>query len=103
MKRPGRGGSVPVFLTPAPRDLVLGNRVGFYKIKGDLGSGNFSRVRLASHGLTQGKGGCLPDCPACPHVFLTFSPERVAVKVIDKSKLDAKTTKVGGRQGVGRG
>ena len=25
-----------------------------YKIKGELGSGNFSRVRLASHELTQG-------------------------------------------------
>ena len=36
------------------RDFAIGHRIGFYKIKGDLGSGNFSRVRLASHELTQG-------------------------------------------------
>lgn len=36
------------------RDFAIGHRIGLYKIKGELGSGNFSRVRLASHELTQG-------------------------------------------------
>ena len=38
------------------RDVALGRRIGFYKIKSDLGSGNFSKVKLANHQLTKGKG-----------------------------------------------
>ena len=37
------------------RDVALGRRIGFYKIKSDLGSGNFSKVKLANHQLTKGK------------------------------------------------
>ena len=37
------------------RDVALGRRVGFYMIKSDLGSGNFSKVKLANHQLTKGK------------------------------------------------
>ena len=36
------------------RDVALGRRIGFYKIKSDLGSGNFSKVKLANHQLTKG-------------------------------------------------
>jgi len=53
--------------------LVLGRRVGFYKFKSELGAGNFSKVKLATHQLTK---------------------ERVAVKVIDKTKLDSKTQRM---------
>ena len=60
MMTTGKGSSLlppPSSLLPLPRDITLGRRIGFYKIKGELGSGNFSRVRLASHGLSQGEGG----------------------------------------------
>uniref|UniRef100_A0A3B3TT36 non-specific serine/threonine protein kinase n=1 Tax=Poecilia latipinna TaxID=48699 RepID=A0A3B3TT36_9TELE len=47
-------------------DLTFGRRVGFYELKGEIGSGNFSQVRLGIHDLTK---------------------ERVAVKVLDKERL----------------
>lgn len=36
--------------------MALGRRIGFYRIKSDLGAGNFSKVKLATHQLTKGKG-----------------------------------------------
>ncbi|KAM7012299.1 serine/threonine-protein kinase NIM1 [Tautogolabrus adspersus] len=48
-------------------DLMLGRRVGFYELRGEIGQGNFSTVRLGIHDLTK---------------------ERVAVKVVDKLRLD---------------
>ncbi|KAM3620332.1 uncharacterized protein V6R79_021684 [Siganus canaliculatus] len=50
-------------------DLMLGRRVGFYELRGEIGQGNFSTVRLGIHALTK---------------------ERVAVKVMDKLRLDKK-------------
>ncbi|XP_061586986.1 serine/threonine-protein kinase NIM1 [Cololabis saira] len=47
-------------------DLIFGRRVGFYELRGEIGSGNFSQVRLGIHDLTK---------------------ERVAVKVLDKERL----------------
>ena len=37
------------------RDVTLERRIGFYRIKGDAGSGNFSRVMVGIHCLTKGK------------------------------------------------
>ncbi|XP_049807396.1 serine/threonine-protein kinase NIM1 isoform X3 [Schistocerca nitens] len=54
-------------------EVSLGKRIGFYRIRGDLGSGNFSQVKMAVHQLTR---------------------ERVAIKILDKSKLDQKTRKM---------
>ncbi|KAG8003664.1 Serine/threonine-protein kinase NIM1 [Nibea albiflora] len=51
-------------------DLMLGRRVGFYELRGEIGQGNFSTVRLGIHALTK---------------------ERVAVKVMDKLRLDKKS------------
>ncbi|KAK2724305.1 serine/threonine-protein kinase NIM1-like isoform X2 [Artemia franciscana] len=51
------------------REIALGKRVGFYKFRGEVGSGNFSKVKLAFHQLTH---------------------ERVAIKIIDKVGLDSK-------------
>uniref|UniRef100_A0A3Q3LJB7 non-specific serine/threonine protein kinase n=1 Tax=Labrus bergylta TaxID=56723 RepID=A0A3Q3LJB7_9LABR len=48
-------------------DLMLGRRVGFYELRGEIGQGNFSTVRLGIHDLTK---------------------ERVAVKVVEKVRLD---------------
>lgn len=38
------------------RDCIIGRRVGFYKVRGLIGCGTFSRVKLAFHALTKGKG-----------------------------------------------
>ncbi|CAJ1072653.1 serine/threonine-protein kinase NIM1-like isoform X1 [Xyrichtys novacula] len=51
-------------------DLLFGRRAGFYELRGEIGSGNFSQVRLGIHDLTK---------------------ERVAVKILDKSRLDKQT------------
>ncbi|XP_071343855.1 serine/threonine-protein kinase NIM1 isoform X1 [Trachinotus anak] len=51
-------------------DLVLGRRVGFYELRGEIGQGNFSTVRLGIHALTK---------------------ERVAVKIMDKLRLEKKS------------
>ena len=37
-------------------DLLLERRVGFYELRGEIGQGNFSHVRLGIHALTQGEG-----------------------------------------------
>ncbi|KAG9332239.1 hypothetical protein JZ751_015530 [Albula glossodonta] len=50
-------------------DIMLGRRVGLYQLRGQIGSGNFSQVKLGIHTLTK---------------------ERVAVKVLDKVRLDRK-------------
>jgi serine/threonine-protein kinase NIM1 len=36
------------------KELALGKRIGFYRLRGDLGSGNFSRVKMGVHCLTRG-------------------------------------------------
>lgn len=36
------------------KELVTGRRVRFYKVRGEIGSGTFSRVKLAFHALTKG-------------------------------------------------
>ena len=37
------------------KELNMGKRIGFYKLKSDLGTGNFSKVKLATHQLTKGR------------------------------------------------
>ncbi|XP_033506812.2 serine/threonine-protein kinase NIM1 [Epinephelus lanceolatus] len=51
-------------------DLTFGRRVGLYELRGEIGSGNFSQVRLGKHDLTK---------------------ERVAVKILDKVRLDKQS------------
>lgn len=36
------------------KELTVGRRVGFYKVHGQIGCGNFSKVKLAIHTLTKG-------------------------------------------------
>lgn len=36
------------------RELTMGRRIGFYKIRGEIGCGNFSHVKLGIHALTKG-------------------------------------------------
>ncbi|KAK1157032.1 serine/threonine-protein kinase NIM1 [Acipenser oxyrinchus oxyrinchus] len=51
-------------------EITLGRRMGFYQIRGEIGSGNFSQVKLGIHVLTK---------------------EKVAIKILDKSRLDKKS------------
>ncbi|XP_036442859.1 serine/threonine-protein kinase NIM1 [Colossoma macropomum] len=51
-------------------DIILGKRIAFYELRGEIGTGNFSQVRLGVHALTK---------------------ERVAVKILNKMRLDKKT------------
>ncbi|NXN10834.1 NIM1 kinase, partial [Indicator maculatus] len=55
------------------KELTLGKRIGFYRVKGEIGSGNFSQVKLGIHSLTK---------------------EKVAIKILDKAKLDRKTQRL---------
>lgn len=36
------------------REITIGRRIGFYKIHGEIGCGNFSHVKLGVHALTKG-------------------------------------------------
>lgn len=54
-------------------EIAYGKRMGFYQMKGDIGTGNFSKVKVAMHTLTK---------------------ERVAVKILDKSKMDDRTKRL---------
>ncbi|XP_073975379.1 serine/threonine-protein kinase NIM1-like isoform X2 [Rhodnius prolixus] len=55
------------------QEATLGKRVALYKVQGELGRGNFSTVKLGVHELTK---------------------ERVAIKILDKSKLTPKARKM---------
>ena len=37
------------------KEVALGRRVGLYRMKGQLGTGNFSKVKLGHHLLTNGE------------------------------------------------
>ena len=36
------------------KEITLGRRIAFYRIRGEIGSGNFSQVKLGIHALTKG-------------------------------------------------
>ncbi|XP_055488072.1 LOW QUALITY PROTEIN: serine/threonine-protein kinase NIM1-like [Leucoraja erinacea] len=62
---------------PTVREVTLGKRIGFYRLRGQIGAGNFSQVKLAVHSLTR---------------------EKVAIKILDKTKLDQKTQRLLSRE-----
>lgn len=49
------------------KELTLGKRIGFYRVRGEIGSGNFSQVKLGIHSLTKGRHCCVNhlsgECP----------------------------------------
>ncbi|KAM3873790.1 serine/threonine-protein kinase NIM1 [Diretmus argenteus] len=59
------------------KELIVGCRVGFYKVRGEIGFGTFSRVKLAFHALTK---------------------DKVALKVLDKTKLDLQDQRLISRE-----
>lgn len=48
------------------KEITLGKRIGFYRLRGELGSGNFSQVKMGIHSLT--KGQCFEQCVRVPYV-----------------------------------
>ena len=36
------------------KEFSIGKRIGFYRMRGDLGSGNFAKVKLGFHCLVKG-------------------------------------------------
>lgn len=54
-------------------EVALGRRVGAYKFIKDIGRGNFSKVKLATHQLTR---------------------DNVAVKIVDRSRLDSRAQRM---------
>lgn len=59
------------------KELTVGRRVGFYKVRGQIGCGNFSKVKLAIHALTK---------------------DKVAIKIMDKMRLDLQTQRMLSRE-----
>lgn len=37
------------------KELTLGKRIGFYRVRGEIGTGNFSQVKLGIHSLIKGR------------------------------------------------
>ncbi|EDO46937.1 predicted protein [Nematostella vectensis] len=59
------------------KEISLGKRIGFYRIRGELGTGNFCQVKMGIQSLTR---------------------EKVAIKILDKTKLDQKTQRLLSRE-----
>ncbi|KAK0133395.1 Serine/threonine-protein kinase NIM1 [Merluccius polli] len=55
------------------KELIIGRRVGFYKVRGEIGYGTFSRVKLAFHALTK---------------------DKVALKILDRTRLDVQAQRL---------
>ncbi|KAJ6649240.1 Serine/threonine-protein kinase NIM1 [Pseudolycoriella hygida] len=111
----------------ADRKVALGRRVGLYRFCGDIGRGNFSRVKLAIHQLTRGTlfhielqnqvllriylrqlmfsiivNIFLLILPiSCANVIiynLDISIDKVAIKVVDRGRLDARALRMLSRE-----
>jgi serine/threonine-protein kinase NIM1 len=80
--------------------VTLGRRIGLYRycVSGDIGRGNFSRVKLAIHQLT--KGLFLRFLQIISRITLIFrkSTDKVAIKVVDRAKLDCRALRMLSRE-----
>ncbi|KAM4528374.1 serine/threonine-protein kinase NIM1 [Odontesthes bonariensis] len=59
------------------KELIIGRRVGFYKVRGEIGFGTFSRVKLAFNALTK---------------------DKVALKILDRMRLDSQAQRLLSRE-----
>lgn len=89
------------------KEITLGKRIGFYRIRGELGSGNFCQVKMGIHSLTRGKktkrSGNLIRLKARAietrkFMMFCFLADKVAIKILDKTKLDQKTQRLLSRE-----
>lgn len=81
--------------------IALGRRIGFYRFCGDIGRGNFSRVKLAVHQLTRGK--LLFIDFLCIFLFISwnmflYTSDKVAIKVVDRGRLDTRALRMLARE-----
>lgn len=93
--------------------VALGKRIGFYRLGKELGAGNFSKVKLGIHVLTKGSFLlCEPDFTEVLCGDRTVEPiaaclkavksgcqwdvysEKVAVKIMDRTKMDTKAQRL---------
>ena len=52
------------------KELTLGKRIGFYRIRNDIGSGNFAKVKLGFHCLVKGTSKTSIQPPISPKPIL---------------------------------
>ncbi|XP_051955453.1 serine/threonine-protein kinase NIM1-like [Xyrauchen texanus] len=55
------------------KEIAMGRRIGFYNVRGQIGCGNFSKVKLAFHALTK---------------------DKVAIKILEKMRLDLQAQRM---------
>lgn len=77
-------------------EVALEKRVGLYKFCGDIGRGNFSRVKKAVHLLTKGKKRLVTSRAIASHEYAYV--DKVAVKIVDRSRLDTKNLRMLSRE-----
>lgn len=75
------------------KEITLGKLVGFYRIGSEIGTGNFSQVKLGLHLLTKGLFLNLKLLKIDNLKFIE-KIDKVAVKILDKTKLDDKTQRL---------
>lgn len=68
------------------KELIIGRRVGFYKVRGEIGCGTFSRVKLAFHALTKGTALSHTDAEAGSGGG-SFKLEQLLQSHVNRSKL----------------
>lgn len=67
------------------KEITLGKRIGFYRIRGELGTGNFSQVKLGIHVLTKGRSVRLTKnnrVPIAPPSS-SFAASRLSYNILD--------------------
>ena len=69
------------------KELIIGRRVGFYKVRGEIGYGTFSRVKLAFHVLT--KGGKRWCAEAHLDLASTFNGQHMISKLVKQRNVSS--------------
>lgn len=77
-------------------EVTLEKRVGLYKFCGDIGRGNFSRVKKAVHLLTKGEIVLNVYDAILTQAFIHL--DKVAIKIVDRSRLDSKNLRMLSRE-----
>ena len=87
------------------REVTLGKRIGLYKFRGELGTGNFSKVKLGYHQLAHGTLARYYLHAVTAMYLLTLNvatfivcTERVAIKIIDKMGMDQRASRMLSRE-----
>lgn len=63
-------------------ELMLGRRIGFYELRGEIGQGNFSTVRLGIHVLMKGQLTSMHPSSCTPLAFyLLIHMEKVRAEI----------------------